>query len=263
MPKLNILKIGGHVINDPAKLHLFLKDFANLSGDKILVHGGGKKASQVLTSMGIVPKMIGGRRVTDEKTLEVVTMVYAGIINTNIVAKLQSLNCKAIGLTGADLNSILAHKRVVKDIDYGFAGDIDMVNSEAIGTLLQMKACPVFCAVTHDKKGQLLNTNADTIAAELASSLAKSYDVELRFCFEKSGVLLDVEDEHSLISQLSYHAFQKYQRQGIIYEGMIPKIENAFWALRKGVHKVYIAGVESIRSGYVTGTQLIQNHHDQ
>ena len=238
--KLSILKIGGHIINDSATLTEALTHFSKLEGLKILVHGGGRKASQVLQKMGITPKMINGRRITDEITLEVVTMVYAGLINKNIVAQLQNLNCQAIGMTGADLNSIQSHKRVVKTIDYGYAGDIDMVNTTAIQKLLEADFTPVFCSITHNQKGQLLNTNADTIASALAVALSKKYDVTLKFHFEKTGVLLDVNDENSLIKDLNQSYYQILRSENKIFDGMIPKIDNAFDALKNGVQKVYI-----------------------
>lgn len=248
MQTLTIVKIGGNVINNPSVLHQVLTDFAALATTKILVHGGGRKASALLQQMGIVPKMIAGRRITDEPTLEVVTMVYAGLINKTIVAQLQALNCNAIGLSGADLNSIQAHKRIVTTIDYGFAGDIDAVNAPGITTLLVAGIVPVFCPITHDKTGQLLNTNADTIASSLAVAMSDHYQVTLKYCFEKKGILLDVTDEESVISKLSPENYATYKTTGIIYEGMIPKIDNAFAALRSGVSKVFIGGVESIQA---------------
>ena len=257
MEQLKIIKIGGNVINDKTTLKLFLQDFAALQGKKILVHGGGKKASQVLKSMGIDPKMIDGRRITDEQTLEVVTMVYAGLINKNVVAQLQALNCNAIGLTGADINAIRAHKRIVKTIDYGFAGDIDEVNDKGIATLLESGISPVFCAITHDKNGQLLNTNADTIASTLAIALSKHYEVQLKLCFEKQGILLDVNDEESVITELNHRTYLDYKLQGIIYEGMIPKVDNAYHALKNGVQEVHICGVKALRVGAFSGTRLI------
>lgn len=256
MKKLNIIKLGGHVINQPEVLSEVLADFAALKGRKILVHGGGRKASQVLQSMGIEPKMINGRRITDESTLEVVTMVYAGLINKNMVAELQSLDCMAIGMTGADLNSIQARKRMVKEIDYGFAGDVDKVNVEAIQALIEARFSPVFCSITHDKKGQLLNTNADTIAATLAVAMSKYYKVSLKFCFEKDGVLLDVNDESSVIHQLSTKKYKKYKDEKKIFDGMIPKIDNAFDALNNGVQEVLICSTKSLKKNYFKGTSL-------
>ena len=200
-PILHILKIGGKLIENPPRLERLLSDFTNLNGHKILVHGGGKRASQLCHALSIEPKMIEGRRITDEPTLEIVTMVYAGLINKNIVSQLQALGCNAIGLSGADGNAILAHKRIVKTIDYGFAGDIDAVNTNTIAGLVNLNLTPVFCAITHNGKGQLLNTNADTIAATLATALVKQYDVHLKYCFEKKGVLSDPDNDDSVIPQ--------------------------------------------------------------
>ena len=190
--QLKIVKIGGNVINDSAQLDAFIHNFSELDGLKILVHGGGRKATEIADSLGLEPKMIGGRRVTDEANLEIVTMVYAGLLNKKIVAKLQKSGCNALGLSGADANLIQAHKRIVKDIDYGFAGDIDKVEGKTISLFLNGGLVPVFSAITHDRKGQLLNTNADTIAAELAKELSLDFEVELVYCFEKNGVLQQV-----------------------------------------------------------------------
>lgn len=238
--KLRIIKIGGNVINDEAKLAKALKDFAAIDTPKILVHGGGRKADEFIQKTGIKPKMVNGRRVTDEQTLEIVTMVYSGLLNTQIVADLQALNCNAMGLNGADLNLIQSHKRVVKTVDYGFAGDVDFCNGEALSKLIVLGISPVFCAITHDKKGQLLNTNADTIASTLAVALSDFFEVELMFTFEKVGVLYDAEDEASLIPTITQNDYQQLKAKKIIFDGMIPKIDNAFAALEKGVHLVQI-----------------------
>ena len=238
--KLRIIKIGGNVINDEAKLAKALKDFAAIDTPKILVHGGGRKADEFIQKTGIKPKMVNGRRVTDEQTLEIVTMVYSGLLNTQIVADLQALNCNAMGLNGADLNLIQSHKRVVKAVDYGFAGDVDFCNGEALSKLIVLGISPVFCAITHDKKGQLLNTNADTIASTLAVALSDFFEVELIFTFEKAGVLYDAEDEASLIPTITKNDYQQLKAKKIIFDGMIPKIDNAFAALEKGVHLVQI-----------------------
>jgi acetylglutamate kinase len=237
---LHIIKIGGNVINDEASLSEFLKDFAQLSDKKILVHGGGKKASELLKSIGIEPKMVGGRRITDQATLEVVTMVYAGLINKNIVAQLQQNNCNAIGLSGADGNSIKAHKRLVKDIDYGFAGDVDVVENKTFKALLDNKLTPVLCAITHDKKGQLLNTNADTITSEVATALSNDYEVTITYCFEKKGVLTDINNDDSVIEKIDTQKYESLKNDGIISDGMLPKLENCFYALNKGVSKIII-----------------------
>lgn len=243
--ELQIVKIGGNVINNQDQLDSFLKDFSSLKGKKILVHGGGKKATEVADSMGLEPKMIGGRRITDSANLEVVTMVYAGLLNKSIVAQLQQFDCNAIGLTGADGNTIKAHKRIVKEIDYGFAGDVDEVDSQTIDLIVKAELIPVFCAITHDKKGQLLNTNADTIAAELSKGLSSAYDVSLIYCFEKNGVLKNLDDDESVIEHIDQTKYQSLKEQGIIADGMLPKLENCFTALQSGVGKVHI-GLPSI-----------------
>ena len=255
-PTLNIIKIGGNILGDEVALDELLSIFSEIEGAKILVHGGGRKASEVLEMMGIEPKMVNGRRVTDAKTMEVVTMVYAGLINKNVVTKLQTKNCKAIGLTGADLNSIQAHKRIVEDVDYGFAGDIDAISSGEIKALLDIGFTPVFCSITHDKKGQLLNTNADTIASALAVALSEDYEVTLRFCFEKDGVLLDVNDDASVLEILTKTDYENYKSTGKIYAGMIPKIDNAYNALTGGVHEVFICHAKSLKADYFDGTML-------
>ncbi|MCF6348229.1 MAG: acetylglutamate kinase [Flavobacteriaceae bacterium] len=238
--KLTIVKIGGNVINDNKALTSFLTDFASIEGLKILVHGGGKKASELAAQIGLTPKMMNGRRVTDEANLDVVTMVYAGLLNKKIVAQLQQYNCNAIGLSGADANSIKAHKRVVKDIDYGYAGDVDEVNDSVIKLLLENNLTPVFCAITHDKNGQLLNTNADTIASEIASGLTNHFHVVLIYCFEKNGVLKDVKDDNSIIENIDSKSYAALKDKNIIADGMLPKLENCFYALNNGVAKIII-----------------------
>lgn len=238
--QLSIIKIGGNVINNQGELHAFLNDFAALNTLKILVHGGGRKATEVSDALGLEPKMIGGRRITDKANLEVVTMVYAGLLNKSVVAQLQSFNCNALGLSGADANIIQAHKRIVKEIDYGFAGDIDAVDSSTISLFLEGGITPVFSAITHDRKGQLLNTNADTIAAELAKVLSQQYEVELIYCFEKKGVLRDVNDDNSIIEEMNGKLYDELKNDGVINEGMLPKLENCFDSLQNGVSRVII-----------------------
>ena len=238
--KLKIIKIGGNVINDKEALSSFLSDFSKIKEPKILIHGGGKRATEIISELGLKPKMVNGRRVTDKETLEIVTMVYAGLLNKNITAQLQQNNCNAIGLSGADANSILAHKRVVKDVDYGFAGDVDAVNSEMIKVFVENNLTPVFCAITHDKIGQLLNTNADTIAAELAKGMSKYFEVELIYCFEKLGVLANVDDDATLIEKIDFISLSFLKKANIISDGMLPKIDNCFDALQNGVSKVII-----------------------
>ena len=245
--RLSVIKIGGNVVNNESDLDRFLKDFANMEGHKVLVHGGGRQASELASALGLKTKMAGGRRITDEKTLEVVTMVYAGLLNKSITARLQGYQCDAIGLSGADGNSIRAHKRIVKDLDYGFAGDVDEVNAELIGSLLRSGLSPVFCAITHDRHGQLLNTNADTIAGELARALANEFKVDLIYCFEKQGVLEDIANDDSVIEQIDLSKYEEMKECGQIAEGMLPKLKNCFDALEKGVSRVLIGGPELIR----------------
>ncbi|WP_395627411.1 acetylglutamate kinase [Daejeonella sp.] len=259
MRSLKVIKIGGNVIDNPEKLQSFLSDFAAIEGPKILIHGGGKIATKLSTELGIEAKLIDGRRITDEDTLRVVTMVYGGLINKNIVASLQKYQCNAIGLTGADANIICAKKRPVKkifskemnqaiDLDYGFVGDLDKssVDAASLCKLLESGFTPVFSAITHDGKGQLLNTNADTIASILAASLVKQYETSLIYCFEKSGVLMDVNDESSLIESINPSVYSDLKKNGIINEGMIPKLDNAFEAIENGVKEVFIGKSDAL-----------------
>ncbi len=245
---LNIIKIGGNVIDDNIQLDTFLEKFAAVPGKKILVHGGGKIATRLASKLGIEAKMVEGRRITDESMLDVVTMVYAGLTNKNIVATLQKYGCDALGLSGPDANVIKAVKRPVKEIDYGFAGDIlaDSVNGLAIKKFLDAGFSPVFSAITHNGNGQLLNTNADTIASALAIALSDHYDTSLIYCFEKNGVLLDVNDDSSVIENITSLEYLRYKEAGIINEGMIPKMENAFDAINKGVKSVYIGNASNL-----------------
>ena len=240
--QLHIIKIGGNVIDNSESLYHFLKDFTALDGYKILVHGGGKVATQLSETLGIEPKLVDGRRITDIETLRVVTMVYGGLINKNIVAQLQLFGTNAIGLTGADGNFIRTKKRPVKTIDYGFVGDIDekSIDPESIGRLMDAGFTPVFCAITHDGEGQLLNTNADTIASALAVALSKIYETTLIYCFEKKGVLQDINDEESLIREIDPVRYEELKKQQIIHSGMLPKLDNAFTAINCGVKAVII-----------------------
>ncbi len=238
--KLTVVKVGGNVINNVAVLDQFLSEFAKVQGPKILVHGGGKRATQLAADLGVEAKMIQGRRVTDTATLEIVTMVYAGLLNKNITASLQKYGCNALGLSGADANAIQAHKRIVKEIDYGFAGDVDAVNAASIATFLKGDMTPVFCAITHDTKGQLLNTNADTIAASVAVGMSELYEVSLLYTFEKNGVLRSIEDEDSVIENIQTDSYSSLKAAGVIADGMLPKLENCFDALQKGVAEVLI-----------------------
>jgi acetylglutamate kinase len=260
MDKLYVIKIGGNIIDDDEKLSLFLQSFARVEGKKILVHGGGKLATYIAEAMGIPQQMIDGRRVTDAETLKIVTMVYAGYINKNIVARLQSNKCNAIGLSGADGNAILAHKRKTA-VDYGFAGDIDAVNTVFINELLQKKDAVVIAPITHDGKGQLLNTNADTIAQETASTMSRLYETDLIYSFEKSGVLLDVNNEASVIGKINHSSYQQLKADGKIFAGMIPKLDNAFTALSSGVHKVIIGKAEDLLQ-LINGTQGTTISHE-
>ena len=247
--KLYILKIGGNVIDDSKKLDAFLQSFARIKESKILVHGGGKIASSISKELGIEPNMTDGRRITDAETLKVVTMVYGGLVNKNIVARLQASGCNAIGLSGADANILPAHKRPVKTIDYGFVGDIeeDNVNVKILSTFLENGLCPVITPLTHDGQGNMLNTNADTIASVLAVALSRHYEVSLIYCFEKAGVLKDVNEESSLIERISVSEYAELKKEGIINDGMIPKLDNAFEALNKGVISVQIIHADAIK----------------
>ncbi|MBO3096849.1 acetylglutamate kinase [Gelidibacter pelagius] len=246
MKTLKIIKIGGNIIDNEAALSSFLDVFAAIDSPKILIHGGGKLATQLANQLGLEVKMIDGRRITDKATLDLITMVYAGKINKNIVAQLQSKNCNAIGFSGADGNTIISKKRPVKSIDFGFVGDVKKVNTKTLQVLLEHKVTPVFCALTHDKKGQLLNTNADTIASELAIGFAKHYQTELYYCFEKSGVLRDVTDENSVIKNISTQSYQNLINDKVIVDGMLPKLNNCVHAIEKNVHKVCIGKPEML-----------------
>ncbi|HMQ47124.1 MAG TPA: acetylglutamate kinase [Saprospiraceae bacterium] len=255
-PKLRIIKIGGNVIDDKVALRQFLSDFAALSGHKILVHGGGKLATQLSQKLGIAPQLVEGRRITSADDLEIVTMVYAGWINKSVVALLQSLGCSAIGLSGADGNSMQAKRRSPEPIDFGWVGDVEKVNAVFIQSLLEGGHCPVFCPITHDAQGHLLNTNADTIAAELGIAMSAVYAVELLYCFEKKGVLANVADENSVISFINPYQYAQLKSAGAIHQGMLPKMDNAFRALNLGVSKVKIGSASLIAAPADTGTEL-------
>lgn len=244
--QLSIIKISGNIIDDETRLAGFLDDFAAVRGKKILVHGGGKLATRVAEGLGIRQQMIDGRRITDAETLAVVTMVYAGAINKNIVAQLQARGCPAIGLTGADGNAILSHKRIHPTTDYGFVGDVDAVNVSLLTSLLLLDQVLVFAPLTHDRKGQLLNTNADTIAQELARGLSAGFEVNLIYSFEKAGVLRNAEDETTVIPRINPTEYEELKSKNIIFAGMIPKLDNAFTALRSGVKKVIIGKAEQL-----------------
>lgn len=259
MKSLYVIKIGGNVIDDSSNLKKFLSDFAELKGHKILIHGGGKIATKLASDLGIHSQMIEGRRVTDAESLKVVTMVYAGLLNKNIVAGLQQQKCNAIGLSGADGNLIRAKRRPLKEVfsaekneniqvDYGFVGDLreDSVDHHGLSKLLEAGFTPVFSAITHNGEGQLLNTNADTIASAVAIAMSANYETSLIYCFEKAGVLRDVNDEASLIKTIDPSAYHEYKRQGIISDGMIPKLDNAFDAINQGLKDVYIGKADAL-----------------
>jgi acetylglutamate kinase len=253
---LYIIKIGGNIIDDEAKLSSFLESFASLMNQAsptgkhcgLLVHGGGKLATRLAEKLGIEQKIIDGRRITDAETLKIVTMLYAGYINKNIVAQLQSHGCNAIGLCGADGDVILAHKRNHPVLDYGYVGDIDAVNTDLLNTLLQKNITIVLAPITHDQQGQLLNTNADTIAQEVARNMSSLYDVQLIYCFEKSGVLLNAEDDTTVIPSINPEQYRQLKDKENIFAGMIPKLDNAFAALNSGVKKVIIGKAEQLAS---------------
>ena len=245
--KLSIVKIGGNVIENEDELAQFLINFSQLEGAKILVHGGGKLATNLASQLGIESQMANGRRITDAKSLEIITMVYGGLTNKNIVAKLQALGTNALGLSGADGNSIMAHKRPVKDLDFGFVGDIDGVNSKLINTLIHESITPVFCAISHDGRGQLLNTNADTIASEIAIGMGAMFDTTLYYCFEKKGVLLNVQDDASVVKYINTETYSDLLEKKIIADGMLPKMENCFHALNNDVSKVCIGDISMLR----------------
>lgn len=261
MNKLTIIKIGGNVIDNSEKLHYFLQDFTNLPGYKILVHGGGKIATELGESLGIEAKMVDGRRITDIETLRIVTMVYAGLINKNMVAQLQAKGNNAIGLTGADGNIIRAKKRPVKEIDYGFVGDLDenSISSAMLDQLLKAGLTPVLCAITHDGDTQLLNTNADTIASSIAVAMSSFYETSLIYCFEKKGVLRDVNDENTVVREIRSGEFEQLQADGIVAGGMIPKLHNAFEAINKGVEAVYIGKADELSQlNHQFGTKMLK-----
>lgn len=246
MQKLTIVKVGGKVVENPESLNELLDSFAKIEGHKILVHGGGALASKMLQRMGIEPSMHQGRRITDKQTLEVVTMVYGGLVNKNIVAQLQAKGVNAIGLTGADMNTMYSHKRPVKDIDYGFVGDVDGINSKGLKALLEAGAIPVLAPITHDGNGQLLNTNADTIAGQAAVGMANIYAVRLIFGFELKGVLRNIEDKDSVIPIIKETEVEELANSGIVADGMLPKLKNCFDALQAGVKNVEIRQATSI-----------------
>lgn len=266
MARLSLIKVGGGIVENPASLAQLLDEFAKVEGLKVLVHGGGRSATKIAEQLGIQQTMIGGRRVTDAETLKVVTMVYAGLVNKNIVAGLQSRSVNALGLSGADMNVIQSHKRPLKRVtmedgteqmvDFGFVGDVDSVDASILGDLISRGVVPVICPIGHDTHGTLLNTNADTIASEVAIALAQSgFDVKLLYCFEKKGVLRDADDDESVIPAITSTEFPQLVEQGIVSGGMLPKLENSFAAISRGVSEVVITRHDAI-SNPEAGTRL-------
>ncbi len=256
MQKLTVVKVGGKIVEDNESLTQLLKDFSRIEGKKILVHGGGRSATTIAEKLGVKTEMVNGRRITNAEMLDVAMMVYGGLINKNIVAKCQAFGLNAIGLTGADLNIIKAVKRPVKDIDYGFAGDVVSVQAEQLSLLLKHNAVPVIAPLTHNGDGLILNTNADTMSAEISIALASEFNCSLVYCFEKPGVLNDPEDDNSVISRLEFEDFKSYQNDGTINAGMIPKLDNGFDALRSGVSEVIVTNSSSLSKLNDLGTRL-------
>ena len=254
--KLTLVKVGGAIVENADSLSSLLDKFASIEGHKVLVHGGGRSATRIAERLGLPQQMVAGRRVTDADTLRVVTMVYAGLVNKNIVAQLQARGINALGLTGADMNVISSHRRPPKQVrmddgstqtvDYGFVGDIDQVNADLLADLIAKGVVPVMCPIGHDTQGSLLNTNADTIAAEVAKALARNFEVTLVYCFEKRGVLRDADDDDSVIPCITLAEFPVLVDQGIVSGGMLPKLENAFDAIRAGVHEVVITRADAL-----------------
>ncbi|KFC20233.1 acetylglutamate kinase [Chryseobacterium sp. FH1] len=257
MQKLHIIKIGGALIDDKKSLKAFLQQFSQIEGAKILIHGGGKIAETLAEKLKITQTMIDGRRITNKKTLKLVTMVYAGRINKNIVAKLQSFNCNAMGFSGADGNLIQAEKRQHPTINFGFVGDINekSINHELITNMINLGLVPVFSAITHDKKGNLLNTNADTIAGTIAQALSKNFEIELLFCFDKNGVLENVEDEDSNLKTINKNEFSELKSEGKLNKGILPKLENAFKAKENGVQKVSLINEKKLSDQIKQGNE--------
>lgn len=246
MTQLTIVKVGGKIVEEPESLERLLNDFSAIKGNKILVHGGGRSATKIAAQLGIETKMVDGRRVTDEEMLRVVTMVYGGLVNKNIVAQLQAHSINALGLTGTDMNVILSHKRKPEPVDFGFVGDVDKVDATRLSMLIDAGIVPVMAPLTHDGKGSLLNTNADTIAGEVAKAMTAYYDVTLMYCFEKAGVLADENDDESVIDHINGDDFHRLVEDGVIQGGMIPKVQNALSAVDAGVKEVIITKATAI-----------------
>ena len=246
--KLTIIKVGGGILNERKLFEIFLENYSKIKGLKLLIHGGGVIASSYMIRLGIPVKMNKGRRITDSNTLDIAVMTYAGLINKNIVSILQKFNCNAIGLCGADANLIISKIREIKEIDYGLVGDIISVNDNFINQLLKLKISPIICSLTHNGYGQLLNTNADSIASEISIKLSKNYDVTLKYCFDKSGVLIDKNDNLSFKKTISKTDYKQLVNNKIISDGMVPKIENCFYALENGVNNVFIGDHDIINT---------------
>lgn len=255
MNKLTLVKVGGKIVEEPQSLKQLLADFAKIDGYKVLVHGGGRSATAMAAKLGIESTMVNGRRVTDEETLKVVTMVYGGLVNKQIVAGLQSIGVNALGLTGADLDYMRSEKRPVKEVDYGFVGDVKTVNASILADLIAKGVVPVLAPLTHDGNGNMLNTNADTIAGEAAKALSTFFEVTLMYCFEKKGVLANENDDESVISEITPKIFEKHVASGVISGGMIPKLENAFEAINAGVKQVIITRADLIHTD--GGTKIL------
>lgn len=254
--KLTIIKVGGKIVEDGSALQRLLSDFSTIDGRKLLVHGGGRSATALAARLGIETKMVDGRRITDDSMLEVVTMVYGGLVNKRIVAGLQAAGVNAVGLTGADMNAVLSVRRSVGVVDYGWVGDVRIVNADAISTLVENGYCPVIAPITHDGKGHLLNTNADTMAGETAKALASRYDVDLVYCFEKAGVLFDENDDSSVIDVINPCEYSELKKSGKITGGMIPKLDNAFSCVAAGVSRVVITRADLIADANA-GTKIV------
>ena len=253
--KITVIKVGGKIVEEPASLAALLDRFAAVEGAKVLIHGGGRSATKIAERLGIESKMVGGRRITDADTLQVVTMVYGGLVNKNIVAGLQARGVNALGLTGADCNIIRAHKRPVGEVDYGFVGDVDYADGQMLGKLIEQGIVPIVAPLTHDGNGNLLNTNADTMAAETAKGLAKLYDVTLTYCFEFPGVMRNPDDAESLIATIDKASYKQLLADGTVSGGMIPKIDNAFNAIDNGVSQVVITRADAIDGN--SGTHIV------
>ena len=253
--KVTVIKVGGKIVEEGTSLAALLDRFAAIEGRKVLIHGGGRSATRIAEKLGIESKMVDGRRITDEETLKVVTMVYGGLVNKNIVAGLQARGVNALGLTGADCNIIKAHKRPVKSIDYGFVGDVESADGDMLSRLIEQGITPIVAPLTHDGKGTILNTNADTMAAETAKALAGIYDTTLIYCFEFPGVMRNPDDADSLIATIDSESYSRLLADGTISGGMIPKMENAFNAIGNGVSKVIITKADAIDG--TKGTHII------